>query len=539
MARSKNDIPYMGGTIRITVHPYRKKYDAIVKVIDPLTNAPYTYQTLTDTLSKRGEQYPAMQAMVDAQIGVIAAKTAATPDGVYNRTIRAATKDAARQAAKKKIVPKLRDLADILFCPLRAQSLKAGNMTLIQFVDYFGDAVLAGETPAACKAMLASLRQVILPAIGTTLIGALSDAKGQKKAVNKINKALRQVDAKDSKRQYAKKACQKLFQVVQSCGFDFAADPKTMCELVDIRKQRNADILAANRADHLDTQQRSRVFDVLSVPDRLYDRWIISLLYSGLDYSEIAAHTFNDFRAFDLGHETCDYLLVQRKMRKLRDRYSTVSATNKDFGISALRNVVLYPWAQQVMTDYIQYLTVDCGYTRSQVETMRLSDHVPGGQIIGNAELRAIAKTVLDDAAIQRPALPRTSNGVTTMQDLPVNADLLRQDAEYVARRICGADNVMMHAMFGQSWTETDEESYLDLYGERYTAARYRHLRRFDPFGQSQDLAQPQDHGNLQSVGRGRYTVMLTNDTDCDQTVTLTADYAINAHWTNEEREID
>ena len=112
---------------------------------------------------------------------------------------------------------------------------------------------------------------------------------------------------------------------------------------------------------------------------------------------------------------------------------------------------------------------------------------------------------------------------------------LLQRDARYLAIQ-CGADEVMLHAMFGDTWTDTDEEAYLDLLGDRYAVARWQRLRRWSPLAPA----------SLPFTGEGRLTgythaparhnLRVDNTTDHSVTLTLRAPYALNAFWAQNKK---
>lgn len=113
--------------------------------------------------------------------------------------------------------------------------------------------------------------------------------------------------------------------------------------------------------------------------------------------------------------------------------------------------------------------------------------------------------------------------------------NLLLRDARYLAKR-CGADDVMLHAMFGDAWTDTDEDAYLDLLGDRYAVARWQRLRRWSPLAPT----------SLPFTGEGclagythvpaRHNLRADNTTDHSVTLTLRAPYALNAFWAQNKK---
>ena len=76
-----------------------------------------------------------------------------------------------------------------------------------------------------------------------------------------------------------------------------------------------------------------------------------------------------------------------------------------------------------------------------------------------------------------------------------------------------------------------DEKSYLDFLGDRYAVARYQRMRRWNPLP---GTPWPEDgNGCLYGAAHtpARHLLRVANNTDHPVTLTLSADYAILAHW--------
>ena len=113
---------------------------------------------------------------------------------------------------------------------------------------------------------------------------------------------------------------------------------------------------------------------------------------------------------------------------------------------------------------------------------------------------------------------------------------LLQRDARYLAIQ-CGADEVMLHAMFGDIWTDTDEEAYLDLLGDRYAVARWQRLRRWSPLAPASLPDTGQGHLTDYTHAPARRILWVDNTTDHSVTLTLRATYALSAYWARNEKE--
>lgn len=65
------------------------------------------------------------------------------------------------------------------------------------------------------------------------------------------------------------------------------------------------------------------MFRLIRDPGLEYECFLVGLIYSGLDLSEIAAARFNDFEVIELqGGEVCHTLTVTKRVRKLNERYA-------------------------------------------------------------------------------------------------------------------------------------------------------------------------------------------------------------------------
>lgn len=189
-----------------------------------------------------------------------------------------------------------------------------------------------------------------------------------------------------------------------------------------------------------------------------------------------------------------------------------MSASNDAFPPRRLRKVVLYPWAATALDQYIQNLR-EKGYTDTQIAGTYLSARTPDSIVLDPSEVTAQIESLLRLAEVPEVHVPRVKNtGEVYVQTIPPDLELLRRDAKYVAG-CCGADQAMLHAMFGDNWSEMDERSYLDLLGDDYAVARYLRLRRFAP-------DQPQ-----------RRIYRIRNQSQQPQTLRIESDYAVLARW--------
>ena len=304
-----------------------------------------------------------------------------------------------------------------------------------------------------------------------------------------------------------------------------------LADLITQTHEKNTVIRNSVRVDHLDSDQRMKLFLLLKNSDLLYESFIVGLIYSGMDLSEIAAARFGDFAVLEMQDgDVCYTLVVSKRVRKLHDRYSTFGAVNEAYPIAKFRRIVLYPWASLLMLKWVEALR-NKGYADEQIEKMRLAERSTGNTITGPAELSNLLVAVLEQAGVKEASVTRTNKeGVAYRETLPVDVELLRRDARFMAV-YCGADRVMEHAMFGDAWSETDEQAYINLLCDEYAVIRYCHLRRWSPYASGQRASSDENHLVGYAEKPARHTLAISNPTDHPITLTLTGTFAINAEW--------
>lgn len=447
------------------------------------------------------------------------------------------SKDKAQRRLEEECYPRLRDLARLLFRPIWDARLHDGQVTIGQYAEYMKDYLFASASPDARRHMLSCLSHIIIPAIGKELLCNISADK-TKTFLRKINRKLNASSAKESQRGYVKRTYQALFEQITQDGYQYASSLAALSELIDTAKKQNRAITKAFKPNHLDDEQRYRLFLILSKSENLFLLFLISLYYCGLDFCEMAAVRFGDIIELHTAKGYCDCILVDKMVRKLGKRYSTLSATNDYFPIRRFRKIVLYPWAADILHRYVQELQ-NQGFTMAQIELMRLSDAKQGCPIFGPTEIENAILPLLPQAGIDSTILPRTdTQGTVTQQKIMLDCHILWEDAQYVAKKYCGASDVMLHAMFGQSWTETDERSYLDLLSDNYAIARWVYLHRFSPFNYTTSKAPActqNDNATISfsspETSIGRYVIHVQNITNAPQLLKFSADYGIMVNW--------
>ena len=488
-------------------------------------------------LAQRKKEYPGLALLLEPWIAKIASRAQKNPDAEFSLHCSDATEERALARLKKMRWSELESLAQLLYRPLNERNLKYGDVNVRDFVTYQASVLYAGETPATRTRLTGCLKNYILPVVGEIKLNAL-DADRQTKALKAINQKLQNSSGPvgSSTRGYVKRAYRGLILAIERSGWRGCSAGLRLVDLLEGSTDPNNAILRSCRVAHLDNAQRTALFGLLFEPEHLYDLFWVALLYSGADPADIAGQTYGDIEELTLQDGSCCYtILISRRVRKLHDRYSTLQATNENFPIYKFRRLVLTPWAGDVLLRRLEQLHA-LGLSDDQIREMRLSAEKPGSSIVGPEELSKRLRPLLQQAGISNASSTRTDKqGHAYRQTVKEDIALLQRDARYLAIQ-CGADEVMLHAMFGDTWTDTDEEAYLDLLGDRYAVARWQRLRRWSPLAPA----------SLPFTGEGclagythvpaRHNLRVDNTTDHSVTLTLHAPYALNAFWAQNKK---
>ena len=530
MGTSKNDIELFDGRVRVQSRAHKGEYEAKMSLINPQTNRPYTYYEIVKELERLQEKNPQLASLTDPWIKKLGPKAQVSPDKVFSVYSKGKEKAIAKERLLHVRGKELESLAKLLFRPLYESNLKSGNLTVNNYFLYEKEALYIGELPDVRFRLMGCLQNYILPQIGDIKLNELNK-ESQKKVLEDINRLLRKKKCKASLCGYVRRAYKGLLEAIESSGWKECCVGMRLIDIITQKSERNTAIRGSVRTDHLDNEQRTNLFRLIRDPGLEYECFLVGLIYSGLDLSEIAAARFNDFEVIELqGGEVCHTLTVTKRVRKLNERYSTFNANNEAFPIQKLRRIVLYPWAADLMWIWLDVLR-DRGYSDQEIENMRLSDLNTANPIMGPKELSDILVPLMERAGVKETKVTRTNkDGRPYLETLPVDVELLRRDARYMAQ-YCGADPIMEHAMFGDTWTETDEQAYLDLLGDRYAVARYYHLRRWSPYvSKATPFKSDKAIIGYKNVP-GHYILEISNPADHPTTFTLSATFGIHLQW--------
>lgn len=527
MGKSKNDFRIAGGFGRLSTKKDSGQYLSTYKIINPASRKPYTKAQILADLLERRKQYPQFAGLLEPWIDELRSRMKTYPNAEFTLQHYANSKERAEAELEKLQYHRLETLTKLLFRPLYQRNLAYGDITVADFVTYHRDALYLGELPDTRSRLLGHLDKTILPKIGDQKLKNL-DAARQKKVLCAIDNVLQ--GAKPTRCQTVRRAYRGLLRAIEESGWMGCTAGMRLVDLIGATQKRNSGICHSGRVDHLDDDQRSVLFHLLKQPEFLFEWFIVSLIYSGLDLADIAAARFDEFEVLSWENGECYTLLVTRRARKTNQRYSAVSVTAPEFPIQKFRRVVLVPWAGEILLQRLKQLREN-GISKAQIAEMRLSDQVPNGAMAGPPEIAARLQSVLKQAGIKNPGTIRTrKNGRSYKQNSPPDVTLLQRDAQYVAKR-CGADIVMLHAMFGTAWSEIDEYSYVDLLSDDYAVTRYLRMRRWMPF--VSDSLPEYDRGCLIGYTHtpANHLLRIKNMTDHPITLTLSALYAVKAYW--------
>lgn len=536
MSHSKNNFPVPGGSARqtITFISARNTYDIRTKLINPETNKPYKNEQLLKDLLQNKSEFPASELRVCAYLEKLGAAPLDNPqaDFVLHCYVKK-EKDTkqlhkATEAAQNQGKNQIKELAVLLFRPYWSQEVKENTMTVQDFYDCVKDSLFLGECGSAHKHMHSACRKYLLPMIGSWELGDLTpEAHGT--LISKLNAQLH--GRCQSTHEYVRRALESLLQYAQSFGASFAGRPENFGKGIRAVDQKNIALTKAFALQRLDDAERTKIFEAASQQeDAGYSLLLLALLYSGMDYPEIAAHSFQDFKRILLksGHAVYVILITQR----VNEKTHRVNSVNyPEFPFERFRKVILYPWAAELLEQRIKKMQIQ-GWNTKEIGEMKLSDIDPQTR---QRSLTEHMNHIIKLANLIKHKLPRTAGaGKVNLQSRTVNYDTLKRDAQAVAVGVCGGDNPMQKAMFGTlGRTTTDKKSYLDILGNQYAVARYHKLGRFEPVSKSESgrTLTASDVSLCFGTQPGLFRVAIHNSGESEQVIRITGNYGFWANW--------
>lgn len=519
MPHAKKIVPFVGGLREDFSGREKGKNVVGYRLLDPQTSHPYTNKSIFETLQRNKGTYPALVPAIENEILEIARKAKEHPNAEFTRQCSADTEEKARKKAERELLPCLKGIAKLLFRPHWETLMTAGRPTVNLFVEYMGEDLFSSVKLSNRTNLFSALRTVILPVIGQKRLDELLVSEEKQKIKDKINKVLQDKAAGETLCGNAKRALRLLLQSIADNGYSCCTSVIELADSIALAKRQNRQLLDSVRLAYLDDEQRVNLFSLLSDKTHLHDCLIVALIYSGLDLSEISALRYENISRLVLAKENCYIVTVDKVTVGLDKDAASASYLNKDFAIQRLRKVVLYPWAASILMRYIEQLQKKV-FSIFQIEKMRLSYSIDRQNVVAAAEMKATISKLLHEAGVPDIEVPRTKNGKTSIHKDKPDFSLLRRDAKYIATR-CGANLPMLHAMFGEAWSEMDEMSYIDLLSDEYAVARYMRLKRFSPYCDTKLL---------------RRVLKVQNTTETTQQFTISANYALSIKWKRRDK---
>lgn len=533
MSKSKNDFSIAGYRGRVNLHAHHGRYDAMYKLINPVTTRPYTNMEVVAGLQQCKSAYPQLENTVDLYLKKVLPKAVQHPYAEYTISQRGKNSDDARKLLERYHYKELESLAMLLFRSLYKSALQLGKVDVNSFVLYAEDILYADKPVKERKRLLGVLKNHILPVLGGRLLNSLDD-NGQQNVIKDMNKELSDGNAGDALFGRVRDAYKGLLIAIESSGWKGCPVKQSTLNQIGEVNKRNPRLPDSARPAHLDVPQRAAIFKLLRQPQHLQDLFLVGLIYSGMAAEEIVAAQFKDFRILKVGREHCYTLLVTRRVVR---SCKAAAATEDAFPIQYFRRIVLYPWAGKTLLAWVEQLRKQ-GFSDKKIREMFLFTGTSGKDKAADLrELKDRIRGLMKQVGIPDRHVIRTDKyGVASVQRLPANIDLLYRDAKHILDEI-GANRPMVHATLGKPWTETDENAYLDLLGDGYSAARYLRMRRFSPFPA---VLVPQEEGYcLRSFSNSPtwHQLHISNPTNHTVTLTLSADYGILASWYDSQKE--
>lgn len=318
MSHSKNDFPIMGGTGRQVTKPYRGSYDAFYKLINPNTKKPYTNAELAAELEHRQQEYSVLAQLITPDLEEIQKKARSHPNAEFKLARRGKSRKKAEELLHQEAYPILERIAKLLFRPLWKSNLKCGNVTVRDYVHFMGDTLYADKSLKEAASLRSCINRIILPMIGDIQLHQLSPDR-QKAIVQRLNSRLKNDETISlTAKTHTQAAYRLLFQSLVQNGYPAAREGVRLSDEITRIKRQNRGIINSCRENHLDDTFRAALFSVLAPADRLYDLWLVALIYTGLAPNEIPALCFGDIDQLELRDENCYTITVTKQIRVFR-----------------------------------------------------------------------------------------------------------------------------------------------------------------------------------------------------------------------------
>lgn len=520
MGRSKNDVPCGGGLARIkTVREDDGRYFAKVALINMRTHKPYRYGELIRDLRVRAQEYPELRNAYARAIVAMEARCAEHPDKEVWSGVKGPDSQTAEERRQAEVWPRLEAISKLVNRAYVYSRTRAGTITIADYVQYHGDTLFTGLNDRAAQQCHSLTQRIILPQIGKEPVASLCDPAKRSAIMAAVNKKLRASNLHETQCGYTRRAMTCLLQHLTAAGLRLGADPHMVTAEIGRHSAYLSPMYQALTPNHLDASSRERMFQ--SLADQLDDPAVlalavwIGLVYSGLTYAEIACLTLGDIRRVTMARGDVYIILITRIKRKNESRYSEVSAANDRYNIHRVRICAVVQWAAILLDMFVQYLREQHCHYLSAVSIASDPDSpyrtYDPGEMVDKVTDFLRGCPIPASRAIHRDRV----TGATKVDKQQPDADLLLEDAQYVARQLCCLDEVALHNTFGLARDTVDERDYLYQLSIRYAVQRYVRLCRYCPAA----------FASTQPTPRYTWSETWTNTSDETQTLDLHAPY--------------
>ena len=182
------------------------------------------------------KQFPAFAPLIDVHLEKLISKFCGSK-GTFQVMSRGESKEQAKARLNKERIPQLREIARILFRPNWNFRFQHGQVTISQYTEYMENKLFSNASPDARRHMLACVKHVINPAIGSCTLASIPENK--ENFINKINKLLRQKNYGNSQTMYVKRTYKSLFEQIEQDGYqylDLLSDSYAVARFMHLRR---------------------------------------------------------------------------------------------------------------------------------------------------------------------------------------------------------------------------------------------------------------------------------------------------------------
>ena len=525
MGTSKNDTQKNGGIIRILHNSDHGKKIVSVKIINPDTNCPLTYDQINNILENRRETSASSLREIDVYQEMIRKKIERHPDAEFVLSRTRDTKEEADKALRNEVMPEIDKLTMILFQPYQINQSMTGVIDLRNFYHFQESTLFNGYPKSTQLECRCAMNTVILPVLGDITLKELENTAWVKLKKQIDRKLIRQ-KAGESKCRYCRRALDKLYGAVQQYNQRAAVNLMLISNSVRIIT-KNTDIRQAFTPNHMDDVQRQQFFQkVQQLKNRDYLMFALACIYMGISLELLACHTFGDIQLIHTADGGHIYSLLINKSQDKNQK--TIDVTSEAVPLKSFRIIMFSPWAAKFLVNRVEQLHQN-GYQKTK--DLPLSTSCPGEPAITDVE--AILCGILSKINGVPIKIPREDKtGGARIETVQIAFKLIREDASYVLTELCKANEIMRHLSFGETQNTVDEKYYLDTFSPQYTVHRYYVQSRWNPFSQEKSkINQYESSAAISCRDRYHQAKIHVKGSAENQKLYLNGKFAFYAKW--------